>query len=467
MRISRREVVIGGGALIWAPSARAVPEAITPERFGAKGDGHTNDSQAFARMAEFVTVRGGGEIELRRTTYVVGEQTPAFGKAGFAFAPAKIMHFVGCARPLVIRGNGARLKCAPGLRYGTFAASGRPTRHAMPYTSPGEIATPYAAMIRVEGCSGPVEISDLELDGNSSTLRIGGQYGDVGWQVQATGIQLVDNRGRERLLRIRSHHHALDGLMIDGVDSRRATSSVEDVACRHNGRQGCSIVGGRGYAFVRCEFTHSGKGVISSAPGAGVDIEAEGGKRVRDLHFSSCEFSDNSGAGLVADSGDSEGAMFEDCRFVGTTNWAAWPNKPGFHFGRCTFVGPIVHAFGDSDPTRAARFRDCLFKDDPALSPTGKIYGGENASRPIADLPDNRNVLFDHCRFELTHRAVLPWTTNVVIFADCVMSQRSREPAYPRGTFVGRNIINGPVGLYSARIKGGLIVNGKRIPPSE
>ena len=50
-------------------------------------------------------------------------------------------------------------------------------------------------MIRVERCSGPVAIADLELDGNSGRLLVGGQYGDVGWQIPAVGIQLVDNRG--------------------------------------------------------------------------------------------------------------------------------------------------------------------------------------------------------------------------------------------------------------------------------
>jgi hypothetical protein len=143
-----------------------------------------------------------------------------------------------------------------------------------------------------------------------------------------------------------------------------------------------------------------------------------------------------------------------------------WPNKPRFRFENCTFVGAIVHAFGDADPARAARFTACSFLDDPALSPTGEVYGGENPSRPIADLPGNPNVLFDRCKFLLTHRSVLPWTVNVVIFKDCVMSQRAPAESYPRGTFVGRNVINGNVVLYSARIRGELILNGKLIPPN-
>jgi len=72
-------------------------------------------------------------------------------------------------------------------------------------------------------------------------------------------------------------------------------------------------------------------------------------------------------------------------------------------------------------------------------------------------------VMFNHCRFLLTHQAVLPWTTNVVIFADCILSQRARAQSYPRGTFVGRNVLTGNIALYSARIRGEVILNGRRL----
>lgn len=471
MALSRREMlagVAGGCALSVSARGGAQTAAITPERFGALGDGRTNDTDAFAAMAAFVNARGGGEIVLRRTTYAVGKQRQAMDSgADYAFDPARILHFVGCAGPLIIRGNGAHLQGQAGLRYGTFhPVTGRPTRHPMPYIKAGELASPYRAMIRVEGCSGPVEISDLELDGNAGALVIGGQYGDVGWQIPATGLELVDNSGPERLSGIYSHHHALDGMIINGLDRRSSVSGVEDVRCEYNGRQGCSIVGGRGYSFTRCKFNHTGKAAIHSPPGAGVDVESEAGKRVGDLRFMACEFSNNGGAGLVADSGPSEGASFERCTFIGTTNWAAWPNKPRFRFASCNFVGAIVHAFGDPDPERAGQFHDCTFRDDPALTPTGQVYGGENLSRPIADLPHNPNVLFNRCQFLLTHDCVLPWTTNVTIFSDCVLSQRAPAQSYPRGTFLGRNVLTGNIALYSARIRGEVILNGKRVPPT-
>jgi hypothetical protein len=465
MTVTRRELLLAAtGTCALPASGRAAAQvaAITPESFGARGDGVTDDTAAFAAMAAIVNARGGGEITLRRATYLIGRQHRQPG-APFAFEPEAIMEFLGCTRPLVISGNSAILRCRPGLRYGTFhPVTGRPTRNPMPYYK-GELATPYRSMIRVERCSGPVTITDLELDGNSGRLLVGGQYGDVGWQIPAVGLQLVDNLGPETVRRIHSHHHALDGIIIDGLDRRNGASTFDEVVTEYNARQGCSIVGGRGYTFTRCRFNHTGRARIASAPGAGVDIEAEAGKHVGDLRFVGCEFADNVGAGLTADSGPSEGASFERCTFIGTTSWAAWPNKPRFRFVRCSFVGPIVHAFGDPDPQRACQFHDCAFRDDPALSPTRQVYGGANPSRPIADLPGNPNVLLNRCRFLLTHRSVLPWTTNVVIFADCILSQRAPAQSYPRGTFVGRNVLTGNVDLYSARFRGEVMVNGRRV----
>jgi hypothetical protein len=469
MIINRRTLLSSAAALSLAgPRAFAQTErTFTPEAFGAVGDGITNDTDAFAAMASAVRAAGGGTVVLRRGTYIVGRQLQGrAARTGYTFDPAPIMDFVGLQGRLIIQGNRARLKAAPGLRYGTFTDSGRATRNAMPYLRPGELATPYRFMIRVEDCAGPVQISDIELDGGLAGLAIGGQYGDTGWQINATGLALINNRGAERIIRVVSHHHAQDGILIDGLDRDRAAgaaSLLQDVRCEGNGRQGVSLVGGRGYTFERCQFTRTGKAGLASAPGAGVDVEAEQDKRIRNIAFRSCTFADNYGPGLVADSGDSERLSFSDCTFIGTTNWAAWPNKPISRFSRCSFVGPIVHALGDPNPERAVQFIDCTFRDDPALSPTGVVYGGENTDRPIGDLPGNRNVLFRNCRFLLTHRAVLPWSVDV-IYQDCVLSQRATTASYPRGTYVGRNVISGRVTIAGSLILGELIINGRTIP---
>lgn len=455
------------GAGLSAPPVLAAKQSsrvFRPEGFGAKGNGIANDSAAFAALAVAVSAEGGGTVRFRRgATYVVGMQHAATAKeVPVSYVAAKLLEFIGCTKPLVLQGNGARIRCASGLRYGIFnAVTGEPVRHPMPYIGPGG-ATPYGAMIRAENCTGSVEISDLELDGNVDRLRIGGQYGDTGWQIPAHGLVLRNNRGPELVRNLHTHHHAMDGLYIDGLDDPSVggvTRSIVNVRSEYNGRQGCSIVGGHGYAFERCQFNHTGRGAVSSAPGAGVDIEAE--KKNRRFSFTDCLFSNNTGCGLVADTGDSEDARFLRCTFIGTTNWSAWPCKPLFRFDTCTFIGSLARAFGDVKPERATQFFNCSFRDDPALSPTGEVFGGTNPDRPLADLSDARNVLFSRCAFLATHAAQLPWSVGA-IYADCRMEQRSKKPGLPRGTFIGTTTITGKVDLYGSRMIGTVIINGQK-----
>jgi len=53
--------------------------------FGAKGDGVTNDTDAFASMSTAIRLRGGGTVELRKTTYLVGRQSVGHDPQGWAY----------------------------------------------------------------------------------------------------------------------------------------------------------------------------------------------------------------------------------------------------------------------------------------------------------------------------------------------------------------------------------------------
>jgi hypothetical protein len=457
-------------AFIIAPPARPLfaqtGGVFTPEMFGAKGDGVTNDSAAFKALADRVNANGGGTVRFRRVTYLVGAQTRARGPGGWAYTPAPLLEFRNCTRPLTIEGNGAKIKCAPGLRYGTFGrVRGLPTRHKQPFYVEHELATPYQQMILAGDCSGTVDISDLELDGNLPNQVLGGPFGDSGWQIPSFGLALVNNRGGERVANIYTHHHGQDGLYIDGLDgwvSPRPERLIRNVRSEYNGRQGCSIVGGRGYVFEGCRFDHTGRSAIMSAPAAGLDIEAEGGKKIRDLTFRDCRFADNAGCGMVADQGDSEGVTFTGCTFIGTTAWSAWPKMPRYSFRACTFVGSLVNAYPHKDAARAAQFHNCRFRDDPRLSPTGKVFTGEK-EHPIADLGTSDNVLFNGCDFTLSHAGLLPWSWRAT-YENCIMRQRSASVAYPKGKYLGRSIVDGPVDLYNSKILGTVILNGQVVP---
>ena len=459
MLISRRSFVSGSSAVaMLSPRVVAAPGGVfRPEQFGARGDGISNDSCAFAALSAEVNRRGGGTIILgRHRTYVIGRQQLG---GDYGWTPLPVLEFRQLSRPLYILGNGARLRCASGLRYGTFdPVTGVPVQRPMPNDQVSEVATPYRAMIFIGGCSGPVEVRDIDLDGNVERLEIGGPFGDVGWQIPATGLILEENIGPETISNVLSQRHAQDGAIVIGAAERRGRGRISRLAARYNGRQGLSMAAGCLYDFEDCEFSHTGRSKVRSAPGAGVDIEAER-RPIRNVTFTRCKFVDNAGIGMVADSGDSQVALFTDCLFVGSTTWSAWPYKPHFTFRGCTFVGAVVHAFSDPDPTRATRFIDCDFTDDPSRSPSGKVYLGNG---PIVNLAVSDNVLFDACIFRLVNDGTLPWTWRA-IYRNCTMSQRSPVKATPKGRYVGRSTISGNVDLYGSMIQGELTVNGAAI----
>jgi hypothetical protein len=323
-------------------------------------------------------------------------------------------------------------------------------------------------MVFIDGCSGPVSITGLELDGRIGSQVLGGEWGDTGRQVPMSGLFLRNNSGGERLSDIHAHHQGLDGLNIDGVSSALAAARIiERVRCDHNGRQGCSVVGGRDYRFTDCDFSQTGRAGVTSAPGAGLDIEAEGGKAISGLRFTRCRFADNLGCGVVADSGPSRDVLFEDCQVIGTTAWATWSAKPGYIYNRCTFVGASVRPFGSAVASEATQFNDCKVSDDPKLSPTGKVYLPDaTTGGPILDAGGaeggGRNVLLRRCTVDLTAKGLLPWTVNT-IYQDCTMRQASPRASYPRGTYRGTNRVTGNAVLDGSRFEGATTLNGRRL----
>lgn len=435
--------------------------------FGAVGDGRTNDTRALFRASQALQREGGGTLLFERKTYIIGEQAPGRAASDWAFEPHPVIDIRGCPGKILLAGNGARLRSAPGLRYGTFnRRSGRATRNAMPFTDPAELASPYRAALWLQDNHGEIEIEGFDLDGRINDAVIGGPWGDTGWQINHCGIWLYNNRGAQTVRDVVASRHGQDGILIyrevRGEDERPSPVTVDNARCEFNGRQGISLTGGRYVTIRNCQLNKTGKnGVVASNPGAGLDIEAELGL-IRDVSVSGCEFVDNYGQGFVADQGDSARMSFDDCRFVGTTNYAAWPHRPGIRFSRSTFVGAVVRCFDDPDATsKATTFSACTFLDDPAMTPDGKIYGGR------IDLGGSgAGTLFDGCVFRYTHEFQLPYSDGNVRYRNCTMAQASPEPSYPRGIYTGRNVIRGAVRLGGSRIAGEVNLNGRLLPVS-
>lgn len=446
---------------VTAPAERPQPVVDVRSLGASPTASAATNGAAFRAASRAIERAGGGTLLIPPGVYRVGEQERRGGKP----RPLDIIRITGCDRTVLVSGTGATLKAADGLRYGAFdPVTGAARDGSMPFVEP-DYRVDACIMIQVRHCTGDVRIEGVRLDGNLTNYVLGGQWGDTGRQVDADGIICEGNTGSLTIAGVHCREHGRDGIMLGhaGVTARspRYPVTLIDVVCDLNGRQGLSWIGGNELTATGCRFTRTGRGRFASAPGAGVDIEAETGV-CRNGRFVECEFVDNVGAAMVADSGDSADVRFDKCTFIGTTNWSAWPCKPRFAFRDCLFVGSIVKVWGSPDPAQATQFIGCRFHGDPALSPTRQVYGGF-----LGDLGAGAtNVLMRNCDF----RAVAPgiallWTPADMRFDNCRFTQVGPGQSYPRGIFTGTNRIDsaGPVDMWGSQFLNNVVLNGRRL----
>lgn len=379
---------------------------------GARGDGVTNDTEAFQRASAAIVSADGGTLQIPPGTYVIGRQVPATtGNAALAYRGEPVVAIAGCRRPVIIDGRGAILRTAAGLRLGSFdPRTGRPYQPpAMPFVDPSHRADIYYGALHLEGNSN-VHVIGVEADGNIANIELGGQYGDSGYQVSHDGLVAIGN-GELIVEGAYFHHHGRDGIMLadpSAPDGRIRPVTLVDVRAEYNGRQGMSWIGGSRLRATRCSFSYTGQTRIpASNPGAGVDIEAER-SLCRDGRFSDCVFEANRNFGVIADNGDSRDVGFERCVFwswrgsaVAQTPVAIWPNKPGMWFRDCQVYGSVVNTHGSSNATDACRFDSCHFEDRPHPK-FGIPYAGDALIQAGGE-----NVRFSGCNIVAhTHRSM-------------------------------------------------------------
>jgi hypothetical protein len=386
--------------------------------FGAVGDGRTNDQAAFERAADFFNKRaqtpagaGPAVLAIPKGVYLVGRQD-ASGNT------PDVLHLVGC-RNLAIQGADSantEIRYVSGLRYGSFDPATQ-----KPFEAPGAffVDRKYAAIagtcLVLQNCD-KVTVSGLSIDGNVAKALIGGHWGDTGIQLNYDGIFVADSR-HITLRGLALHHFGRDGIQVLSHlatrlgDPQQENILLENLTSNYNGRQGLSVTGVNGLRAVNCSFSHTGRVVIRalgkalfSNPGAGVDLEPEGGF-VQNIRFDNCRFVDNAGQGIVSDrpgnSHTTKNVVVANSLIWGTTNWSAWVTQPDFLFTNCRIYGAFVHGCRAENPTEATRFIGCTFEDKP--------YHGQTAYGIFTLNSDGaaRYMSFTDCHFIGTHNYLL------------------------------------------------------------
>lgn len=424
-----------------------------------------NDSAALKRAGDVIQAQGGGTLVLTtRKIYIVGGQTfqdPSL--TGYSGEPVQLFTVSLLTRPLIIEGNGATIRCGAGFKFGTFNSAGVNPNHPMPYTGTDR-ATPYKYMLNISGCTALVRIDDLELDGNIRSQIIGGQWGDTGWQIPMTGLLTTNNSGGIMLNNVKGYLHGQDGWTQNGV-ANTDFAKLENVVTNEckwdfNGRLGIAIVGGRGITLnggstnwnaSNDAGTPGGPLPVTSNPGAGVDLEAEAGKFIRDVILNGVEQVGNKSTAIVADGTNVSRITVNSPVMIQVNpgSYVLWPNCDKFKVNGGLIAGTIVFARGSAaDPGNAFLAIGTTFTTSSNVSPTGVIGTINNHIFESA----GRLARAENCHFIFDQAGVPP--TGIGRAHNCKFTMMQGGVSLYGTTFSGEtrmitNSDNGPGSIYN------------------
>ncbi len=380
--------------------------------FGAKGDGKTNDTEAFIKAAKFFNDRGGnGTLHIPIGNYIVGRQTFSNGDVSkYAYTGVDILELKDVKNMTVKGEKGTIIKYAAQLKLGSFDPV---TGKIFNGNNPASPAVKYAAVIgnciSLTNCKN-ITITSLALDGNNKSIIFGGGYDDKGIQLTHNGI-FIKNSHSVFIQNINASYFGLDGITVSNITSTEKDDiKISNAVFEYNCRQGLSWVGGNYLAAKNCQFNYTGKSAYFSPPGAGVDIEAEVGPISNGI-FDSCSFINNTGCGMLTGGGIASNCQFNDCTFWGITNWSIWVTAPSFSFTRCKIYGSIVHGYSSPNDADATRFVKCYFEDKPYKDTA--CYG-----KYLIESEGMRRVTFDSCTFVTNTKPIAWLNTNMATSSD-------------------------------------------------
>jgi hypothetical protein len=275
------------------------PSPLTPEDFGAKGDGVSDDYDALKALADTVSARGGGQVLFGRgKTYRI-DRVRIYGPNPNP-ATDIFIQWTDC-RGLEIDLNGSKIDVKGNFHRAANGSGNSYSNSIIPFYIVG---------------GSDIVLRNGEVDQNVDQMTRDENVGE-GF---ATAITLA---GCSRVLveNIYTHHGSTDGIEVT-MDVRTAPAKVcrnvvlRNVVSRYNARLGLGLIGCVGFVADNCDFSYTGKAAGSyghHAPAAGVDIEPdylEGtgqtnvDAKTRGISFRNCSFNETIGFAFVASNPD-------------------------------------------------------------------------------------------------------------------------------------------------------------------
>lgn len=381
--------------MMLAAAEVAAQVTVDVKSFGAKGDGKTDDTKSFlAAVKKVNSIKSNVTLLIPVGNYLVYPQRRGSAGEG-AFVGLDILSFNGCKNLTIKGATGSKISFGDNLRYGAFERKGNDA------VAVSGVSRDYSQVISVghgiylHDCSG-VSVSQLEINGNNGNFIFGGQYGDVGFQIDNDGIFIKDCNNIT-LNSLYLHHFGRDGIQIINQTKQGFSTPSQKLAmnkCRfeYNGRQGFSWTGGIGLTATDCSFSYTGAGKFSSPPGAGVDFEPNWGYVVKDGLFRNCTFSNNAGVAVISDMGgdNAKNMRFENCTITSQKAVAIWVKSPQFTFSECMIDGGFYFGYAATKAIDGTKFLDCTFKNEQSMKASTNYLIESNAARYL---------LFERCAF--------------------------------------------------------------------
>jgi Pectate lyase superfamily protein len=406
-------------------------KVISVKKFGAKGDGKTNDTEAFRKAARYVNDMASDVIlQIPAGVYIVGDQK---AMAGVWLGADNIIELKNCSN-IRIEGKNATIKYQPNLYFGAFdKVTLQPIATDKAVFLEGDKLAYAGVLINLITCN-HITIVGLKLEGNLANAIIGGKYGDAGIQALYSGISIHDSKS----IYVRNstcNNFGLDGITVSNVTPAPTEDINDDIVLEncsfnYNGRQGLSWVGGIGGRIFKCNFVGTGTGKVGSAPAYGIDLESETGL-IKNIVIEQCYFYDNANCAIGICIGNISDISINKCKIIATRSWALLINKPKVYINECKIYGSVGYTQPSLNSADAVVYNNCYFADT-----TFKTFG-----KYLVEIDGTGITNFYNCYFKPKEKKAVYFRNynesgkNLPVFQNCIFDVNAKN--YAPNDFMG------------------------------